>query len=434
MFRIPGSQDPYDLATMALSSAILDSASDWGDIGDYLKAFGMSWLSNATFGVSDMILGDGEVAERMNSVMSSTTFGSLWGIATNLNYYGGKIESDYLKDLPASQRYDETTGRMFVTLGQALGMSPKMLEYLYNQYTGYGGQLLVAVTDGDNVWDTITNSFHKRFTIDSAYTNDIGGAYDDNEEFLTQLTKCVSYNGNDGGMLRGDLTDAERTAAYEEANAMIKKGGIIYETNETIKALWTSVNKAKNDDDLTDAERNTLILNYRDQMVEAQLTANEAVSEFNAKYVTGESWLAKLLKQPSETKGYSDYDKLDDTFKADRSEDGADNTYMDMAYSTWEAIDEKEKGRSNALPHPNTSFDSKNVTYEIDEADWDDYVAAYKGAYQSYLAPYADDWSNLSTAEQRAILTAAHNSGHSAAKKQYAEWYNQTHEDQIKLK
>lgn len=434
MVRIPSSQDAWDQIVMGTAEIFLDGLSGDSEITDGLRTLGTSFLSQISLGLSDVLLSDGEIPERLNSLMSSTTFGALWGASTNLNYYGGKIESDYLKDLPASQRYDETTGRMFVTLGQAFGMSPKMLEYLYNQYTGYGGQLLVAATNGENVWDTITNSFHKRFTIDSAYTNDIGGAYDDNEEFITQLTKCVSYNGNDGGMLRGDLTDDERTAAYEEAKAMTKKGGIIYETNETIKALWTSVNKAKSDEDLTDAERNTLILSYRDQMVEAQLTANEAISEFNAKYVTGESWLVKLLKQPSATKGYSDYDKLEDTFKADRSEDGADNTYMDMAYSTWEAIDEKDKNRSNALPHPNTSFDSNKVTYEIEEADWDDYVAAYKGAYQSYLASYSKNWSSLSTEEQRAILKDAHSSGHAAAKKQYVEWYNQTHEDQIKLK
>lgn len=411
-WRIPVSQDPYDQLFHTFFTSAVDHLSGDDDFATELLAGCKQIVSNITVGLSD-VLEPGTTAERLNGVMSSTVFGPLWGLATNQNYYGKAIVSDYLNDLSPALQYDETTGSMFIALGQALGVSPKKIEYLYNQYTGYGGQLLVSIMDGGNALKTTTAAFHKRFTIDPAYTNDIASAYSQNNSFFEQLLDNVKRTGTDGKMLRSGLTADERANAYEEAKSLTAKSGLLGDTNAQISELWGKVREVQNDSTKTDEERNVLILAYRDQMTDLQLTANEQLGDYFARYVTGDNPLTKWLLSPQEVTPYSDYDKLDETFKAD-----AEMPYMTMARDVWEQTQNK-----SALPHPNTSFSNKGEAYEIGEADWAAYTAEYKLAYADYLNKIAAKWDTMSEDDKVEALKSAHTSGHNAAKK----WYMATH-------
>lgn len=410
--RIPISQDPLDQALYALTTSAIDEYNGDDDLITELLAGASQIVSNVTLGASDL-LSEGSLPERLNGFMQGTIFGPAWGLITNQTYYGGKIVGDYLDELSPVSQYDETTNNMFIWLGARLGVSPKRLEYLYDQYTGYAGQLLMAVTDGDNALKTTLNAFHKRFTIDPAYTNDISSAYSDNKAFISQLQKTISKTGTDGKMLRGDLTEDERSQAYEEIKAMNKKGGLLKDTNDQISELWNEIHAVQDDETKTEAEQRTLILQYRDQITDLQLSFNEQFGQFQAKYVTGENPLTKMLLDPQSVSAYTAYDKMDDTFKADE-----DKAYMQLARSAWE----KTKNDS-ALPHPNSDFSVNGTKYEIGDEDWQAYTAEYKLAYSDYLLKNSAKWSILSDSEQVELLKKAHQKGHEAAKKWYMAKY-----------
>ena len=410
--RIPISQDPLDQALYALTTSAIDEYNGDDDLITELLAGASQIVSNVSLGASDL-LSEGSLPERLNGFMQGTIFGPAWGLITNQTYYGGKIVGDYLDELSPVSQYDETTNNMFIWLGARLGVSPKRLEYLYDQYTGYAGQLLMAVTDGDNALKTTLNAFHKRFTIDPAYTNDISSAYSDNKAFISQLQKTISKTGTDGKMLRGDLTEDERSQAYEEIKAMNKKGGLLKDTNDQISELWNEIHAVQDDETKTEAERRALILQYRDQITDLQLSFNEQFGEFQAKYVTGENPLTKMLLDPQSVSAYTAYDKLDDTFKADE-----DKAYMQLARSAWEKTENE-----SALPHPNTSFSVNKTTYEIGDDDWQAYTAEYKLAYSDYLLKNSAKWNILSDDEQVELLKEAHKKGHEAAKKWYMAKY-----------
>ena len=410
--RIPISQDPLDQALYALTTSAIDEYNGDDDLITELLAGASQIVSNVTLGASDL-LSEGSLPERLNGFMQGTVFGPAWGLITNQTYYGGKIVGDYLDELSPVSQYDETTNNMFIWLGARLGVSPKRLEYLYDQYTGYAGQLLMAVTDGDNALKTTLNAFHKRFTIDPAYTNDISSAYSDNKAFISQLQKTISKTGTDGKMLRGDLTEDERSQAYEEIKAMNKKGGLLKDTNDQISELWNEIHAVQDDETKTEAERRALILQYRDQITDLQLSFNEQFGQFQAKYVTGENPLTKMLLDPQSVSAYTAYDKMDDTFKADE-----DKAYMQLARSAWEKTENE-----SALPHPNTSFSVNKTTYEIGDDDWQAYTAEYKLAYSDYLLKNSAKWNILSDDEQVELLKNAHTKGHDAAKKWYMAKY-----------
>ena len=410
--RIPISQDPLDQALYALTTSAIDEYNGDDDFITELLAGASQIVSNVTLGASDL-LSEGSLPERLNGFMQGTIFGPAWGLITNQTYYGGKIVGDYLDELSPVSQYDETTNDMFIWLGARLGVSPKRLEYLYDQYTGYAGQLLMAVTDGDNALKTTLNAFHKRFTIDPAYTNDISSAYSDNKAFISQLQKTISKTGTDGKMLRGDLTEDERSQAYEEIKAMNKKGGLLKDTNDQISELWNEIHAVQDDETKTEAEQRTLILQYRDQITDLQLSFNEQFGQFQAKYVTGENPLTKMLLDPQSVSAYTAYDKMDDTFKADE-----DKAYMQLARSAWEKTENE-----SALPHPNTSFSVNKTTYEIGDDDWQAYTVEYKLAYSDYLLKNSAKWNILSDDEQVELLKEAHKKGHEAAKKWYMAKY-----------
>ena len=410
--RIPISQDPLDQALYTLTTSAIDAYNGDDDFITELLAGASQIVSNVTLGASDL-LSEGSLPERLNGFMQGTIFGPAWGLITNQTYYGGKIVGDYLDELSPVSQYDETTNDMFIWLGARLGVSPKRLEYLYDQYTGYAGQLLMAVTDGDNALKTTVNTFHKRLTIDPAYTNDISSAYSDNKAFISQLQKTISKTGTDGKMLRSGLTEDERSQAYEEIKAMNKKGGLLKDTNDQISELWNEIHAVQDDETKTEAERRTLILQYRDQITDLQLSFNEQFGQFQAKYVTGENPLTKMLLDPQSVSAYTAYDKLDDTFKSDE-----DKAYMQLARAAWE----KTKNAS-ALPHPNSDFSVNETTYEIGDDDWQAYTAEYKLAYSDYLLKNSAKWSILSDSEQVELLKEAHKKGHEAAKKWYMAKY-----------
>lgn len=419
--RIPISQDPFDQAMHMFVSSAIEQYDGTDDITTELLAGASAIVSNVTLGASDLLLEDGDLESRLNGIMSGTVLGPFWGIFTNQNYYGGQIVSDRLSELSAPLQYDDTTPEAFKWLGKITKASPKQLEYIFNQYGGYGGQLLVNTTSdlltGDfkpiDVAKSLLTSFHKRFTIDSAYTNDVSSAYSASRAFMTELTNNIKKTNTDGGLLLGSLTEEERKQAYAEVTKMTSKGGLIYDTNKEISDLWGQVNEAKNNTDMTDAERNRQLLSLRDQIVDKQMYVNDQLMEFYGKYVTGKNLLEGMIGDIHEVTPYTAFEKLSSTF-ADDYDNGAD--YMVKSHAVWEAT-----GKDAAIPHPNTSFSEKGVEYVISDDDWPEWEAAYRDTYQGYIDRNSMNWDTMKDEERLELLKKAHSKAHDAAKKQYMQ-------------
>lgn len=419
--RIPISQDPFDQAMHMFVSSAIEQYDGTDDITTELLAGASAIVSNVTLGASDLLLEDGDLESRLNGIMSGTVLGPFWGIFTNQNYYGGQIVSDRLSELSAPLQYDDTTPEAFKWLGKITKASPKQLEYIFNQYGGYGGQLLVNTTSdlltGDfkpiDVAKSLLTSFHKRFTIDSAYTNDVSSAYSASRAFMTELTNNIKKTNTDGGLLLGSLTEEERKQAYAEVTKMTSKGGLIYDTNKELSDLWGQVNEAKNNTDMTDAERNRQLLSLRDQIVDKQMYVNDQLMEFYGKYVTGKNLFEGMIGDIHEVTPYTAFEKLSSTF-ADDYDNGAD--YMVKSHAVWEAT-----GKDAAIPHPNTSFSEKGVEYVISDDDWPEWEAAYRNTYQGYIDRNSMNWDTMKDEERLELLKKAHSKAHDAAKKQYMQ-------------
>lgn len=419
--RIPISQDPFDQAMHMFVSSAIEQYDGTDDITTELLAGASAIVSNVTLGASDLLLEDGDLKSRLNGIMSGTVLGPFWGIFTNQNYYGGQIVSDRLSELSAPLQYDDTTPEAFKWLGKITKASPKQLEYIFNQYGGYGGQLLVNTTSdlltGDfkpiDIAKSLLTSFHKRFTIDSAYTNDVSSAYSASRAFMTELTNNIKKTNTDGGLLLGSLTEEERKQAYAEATKMTSKGGLIYDTNKELSDLWGQVNEAKNNTDMTDAERNRQLLSLRDQIVDKQMYVNDQLMEFYGKYVTGKNLFEGMIGDIHEVTPYTAFEKLSSTF-ADDYDNGAD--YMVKSHAVWEAT-----GKDAAIPHPNTSFSEKGVEYVISDDDWPEWETAYRDTYQGYIDRNSMNWDNMKDEERLELLKKAHSKAHDAAKKQYMQ-------------
>ena len=103
-------------------------------------------------------------------------------------WYGTDIESESLQSLPVGERFDSSTDYVSKYVGKALGVSPKKLNYILEQYTGgVGRMILPAFTPkeqkGDNIsekvgyglWGIITSNF----SVDSKLSNKVSGEFYD---------------------------------------------------------------------------------------------------------------------------------------------------------------------------------------------------------------------------------------------------------------
>lgn len=103
-------------------------------------------------------------------------------------WYGGDIENQRLQSYSPGQRYDSSTDVFSKAVGGALGISPKKLNYVLDQYTGVVGDfLLPALTP-----QAERGMFAKAFTTDVVSSNRVSGDFFDEADQL-----MYAKNGGD---------------------------------------------------------------------------------------------------------------------------------------------------------------------------------------------------------------------------------------------
>ena len=96
-------------------------------------------------------------------------------------WYGGDIESQRLQSYAPGQRYDSSTDIFSKAVGGALGISPKKLNYVMDQYTGVVGDFLLPLLTPQAERDM----FEKAFTVDVVNSNRLSGDFYDEADQLT---------------------------------------------------------------------------------------------------------------------------------------------------------------------------------------------------------------------------------------------------------
>lgn len=103
-------------------------------------------------------------------------------------WYGGDIENQRLQGYAPGQRYDSSTDVFSKAVGGALGISPKKLNYVLDQYSGVVGDFLLPILTPQ----AERGMFAKAFTTDAVTNNRVSGDFFDEADELT-----YARNGGD---------------------------------------------------------------------------------------------------------------------------------------------------------------------------------------------------------------------------------------------
>lgn len=405
--RVKRSQDGFIQAADALGTFL----------GDVLTGYeGDAWgnlMATAQEIVSNMMID-------YNPVWSALTDAS-----NNRTWYGGQIDNYYDLQLPATQRYDDDTtalakGASVLLSAAGIDWSPKRLDYVAQQYFGsmglIGSDLLRATFDGkldaETVGDILQTRVGKSYVVNPTLTNNLSSTFYNGADTISQVTSESNQRGT-ASLIRSDLTETEMQDAVDEATAMTKKGGIIYETKTELKNLYEKKEDILNRTDLTKEARTKAAIEIQKQINTLCLNANRQIGDFWNKYGYSNN-AERAFNLIGNTFGWSqgteyvprtDYDRLPSIFK-----DDADEQYMQNSQDVYSRTQDK-----NTLPHPLTTITINKQQVELGEAEQEVYNEAYRNEYERYVD---DNWEKAKTLQdQIEVLKAAHTKAHDAGKK-----------------
>ena len=281
LIRIPIDQNPLDYFTHAMVFNALESGK-----GDEFTI--------------DMATTFATMVDSLNPV-GSTIFDPIIATQTNKNWYGSRIVPSYMESWDATTQYTEDTPDAFIGLSRLIHslsgaeISPMMLQYMAQQYTGFAGQVAIPTLGGDNPVTAFTAYAQKMLTSDPLKSNDVVSEVYNANTFLTTVVKAGD-NGRELNMLRGDLTPRQAQKAYDVAYDMTHSGGTIYEAKKTISEGYETIKAINARTDLTDEEKYEKSSRIRAKMCELALEVNQEFAKYQEKWVTGESLLTGMLK------------------------------------------------------------------------------------------------------------------------------------------
>ncbi len=151
-------------------------------------------------------------------------------------WYGGDIENQRLRNYAPGERYDSSTDIFSKWVGKQLGLSPKKINYLLDQYSGVVGDFLLPLLTPQAERDP----FSKAFTVDSVNSNRLSGEFYDTAEQLTyaanggdstakaasrfwskQQKACSDLYAEIREIEESDLSDKEKKQKVKEVKAIL---------------------------------------------------------------------------------------------------------------------------------------------------------------------------------------------------------------------
>lgn len=161
-------------------------------------------------------------------------------------WYGGNIESERLQNYRPGDRYDEKTDAISKAVGKFLGISPKKLNYVLDQYSGVIGDILLPlITPATSASHPLLSAPQAAFTIDTTSNNRVTSEYYD-------LLDDLKYDKNDGDL------GAEITRRY------------VSHAGDAVNDYYAQIREIQNDKTLSKGEKNRLVRALKAQLIERQ--------------------------------------------------------------------------------------------------------------------------------------------------------------------
>ena len=168
-----------------------------------------------------------------NNPLTNNIFAGITAMSTNKTWYGGDIVSSYMEEKPDYLQYDESTDAFSIWLGEITrhgkngieGLSPKKVNYLIVQYSGFiGDWLLPTLSKKADVPAVV-----KAFVVDSVRQNRLGSDFYDALDEAKQVKET-------------ELATAADDATY---SYLYKQSKAASEITKQLKEIYNSGEKTR---------------------------------------------------------------------------------------------------------------------------------------------------------------------------------------------
>ena len=165
-----------------------------------------------------------------NNPLTNNIFAGITAMSTNKTWYGGDIVSSYMEEKPDYLQYDESTDAFSIWLGEITrhgkngieGISPKKVNYLIDQYSGFiGDWLLPALSKKADVPAVV-----KAFVVDSVRQNRLGS------DFYDALDEAKQVKETEFATAADDATFSYLYKQSKAASEITKQLKEIYNSGE----------------------------------------------------------------------------------------------------------------------------------------------------------------------------------------------------------
>lgn len=202
-----------------------------------------------------------------DSLPDGSIFQALIDAKYNRTWYETNIVSDYVLKRSVPNQYNNDTLEVFkgfskLLYGIGIEVSPAVMQYVAEQYSGFAGKLIMPLLSGNrytgerSIGQSLRNvgySILKNYTIDPLTSTDLTNDYKTAKSTMDAI-KYDSDNGDPVLALSDLLTDSEREEAIDRSKALQAKGGTFYDADREIKDLWADISNIQKSN-LSDAEK-----------------------------------------------------------------------------------------------------------------------------------------------------------------------------------
>ncbi|MBQ2468405.1 MAG: hypothetical protein II503_01855, partial [Clostridia bacterium] len=133
-------------------------------------------------------------------------------------WYGGNIESQRLQKYAPGERYDEKTDLISKTLGGLLNLSPKKINYIIKQYSGFVGSTILPFLT-PSVERSILES---NFVVDTTYQNNLSDSYYGELDKWQQAMNSSAAEGWEGAVHKYVNRTTSQKNGINDINAEIR--------------------------------------------------------------------------------------------------------------------------------------------------------------------------------------------------------------------
>lgn len=268
-----------------------------GPLAQGMYAASLDMVANTT-GYTQMEVDLWKAAKSIltDSIPDGTVFQAISDAKNNRTWYGGEIESEYMRRYSVTNRYDSDTPQSIVWAAQKLGVSPAKLDYLLNQYSGFAGKIIMPLISGNrftgdmSLTESAKNLAYnvlKNYTIDPVSSNDLSGNYTSAKDIISQIVA-----DGKAGMPMGNVAyKADAEEAYSAAEYLSEEFAAI---DKELAALWGDWNDIKASD-LSDGDKARQMRDIRrNYIIPLQQDALALYEEYKMQYIDND-WLALTI-------------------------------------------------------------------------------------------------------------------------------------------